>query len=45
MTIEIIEGNILDYKEDIIVQQVNCRGVMGSGLAKQIMNKYPSVSK
>ncbi|MCB4340706.1 hypothetical protein [Bacillus subtilis] len=27
--------------EDIICQQVNCKGVMGAGLAKQIRKKYP----
>ena len=29
-------GNILDSGADIICHQVNCRGVMGSGVAKQI---------
>lgn len=38
-----ISGNILDVTEGIIVQQVNCQGVMGAGLAKQICQKYPSV--
>lgn len=38
-----ITGNILDVQEGIIVHQVNCRGVMNSGLAKQIRNKYPEV--
>jgi len=41
--IKIIEGNILNAKEDIICHQVNCRGKMGSGLAKQIRDKYPNV--
>lgn len=43
--IKIIEGNILHYDKDIIVQQVNCQGVMGGGLAKQILEKYPEVPK
>ncbi|MCY7830321.1 Appr-1-p processing protein [Bacillus spizizenii] len=43
--IEIVKGNILDASEDIIVQQVNCKGVMGAGLAKAILNKYPNVKK
>lgn len=38
-----IIGNILDVTEGIIVQQVNCQGVMGAGLAKQIRQKYPHV--
>ena len=41
--IKIIEGNILNAIEDIICQQVNCHGKMGSGLARQIRNKYPNV--
>ncbi|MGG4439300.1 macro domain-containing protein [Brevibacillus fortis] len=41
--VQVIPGNILEAKENIIVQQVNCMGVMGAGLAKQIRAKYPSV--
>ena len=41
--IKIIEGDILNAKEDIICHQANTMGVMGSGLAKQIKNKYPKV--
>lgn len=41
--IEIVEGNLLNATEDIIAQQVNCQGVMGSGLAKQIREKHPEV--
>lgn len=41
--IEMVEGNILDATEDIIVHQVNCLGVMGAGLAKQIAQRYPIV--
>jgi len=36
-------GNILDATENVVLQQVNCKGVMGSGLAKQIRNRYPWV--
>ncbi|UTL74784.1 Appr-1-p processing protein [Bacillus halotolerans] len=43
--IKIEKGNILDATEDIIVQQVNCKGVMGAGLAKAILNKYSNVKK
>lgn len=38
-----IYGDILDIKQGIIIQQVNCKGVMGAGLAKQIRDKYPRV--
>lgn len=41
MAVKIIEGNILNATEDIIGHQVNCSGVFGAGLAKQIRNKYP----
>ena len=38
-------NNILDVTDGIICQQVNCKGVMGAGLAKQIKEKYPIVYK
>lgn len=41
--LEIVLGNILGSKENIICQQVNCRGVMGAGLAKQIRDMWPVV--
>lgn len=42
---KIINGNILDMTDGIIVHQVNCKGVMGAGLALQIKNKWPIVFK
>lgn len=39
--IKIINGDLLQAKEDIIAHQVNCQGVMGSGVAKQIREKFP----
>lgn len=39
----IVMGNILDVKRGIIVHQVNCKGVMGAGLALQIRRTYPEV--
>ena len=42
--INIVDGNILNCKEDIIVHQVNCQGIMGGGLAKQIANAFPKVN-
>lgn len=41
MTIVYTEGNLLDIKSGIICHQVNHKGVAGSGLAKQIREKYP----
>jgi len=47
MTIEIIDGDLLDAFEkgdvNIIGHVVNCQGVMGSGIAKLIKQKYPTV--
>ena len=41
--INIVEGDLLDAAEDIIVHQVNCYGIMGGGVAKQIREKWPEV--
>lgn len=39
----IINGNILDIERGVICHQVNCRGVMGAGIALHIRNKWPHV--
>lgn len=36
-------GNLLDAPQICIAHQVNCQGVMGSGVAKAIKEKYPNV--
>jgi O-acetyl-ADP-ribose deacetylase (regulator of RNase III) len=36
-----IDGDLLEIKDGIICHQVNCKGVAGGGLAKQIRDKYP----
>lgn len=36
-------GDILQSGAPVIVHQVNCKGVMGAGLAKQVRILYPSV--
>ena len=38
-----VKGNIFDSGADFILHQVNCRGVMGSGVAKQVRENYPWV--
>lgn len=38
-----IKGDIFESKADFILHQVNCQGVMGSGVAKQVREKYPVV--
>lgn len=35
--------NILDVKNGIIVHGCNAQGVMGSGVAKQLRDKYPGI--
>ena len=43
--VKVVEGNLLDAKEDIIAHQVNCQGVMDSGVAKAIKQKWPGCYK
>ena len=38
-----IKGNIFEQNADVICHQVNCQGVMASGVAKQVREKYPWV--
>lgn len=45
MGIEIIKGDIMQADKDIIVQQVNCKGLMGAKLSRTIMTRYPNVFK
>lgn len=45
MSVTIVDGDLLEAKEGIIAHQVNCRGVMGSGVAKQIKEKWPQAYK
>ena len=40
-----VKGNLLDSNCDYICHQVNCRGRMGSGIAKQIRERFPEVYK
>ena len=40
---EFIEGNIFECNDEAILHQVNCQGVMGSGIAKEIKRRYPNV--
>lgn len=41
--IQVIAGDITKAKENIIGHQVNCKGVMGSGVALDLRNKYPAI--
>jgi O-acetyl-ADP-ribose deacetylase (regulator of RNase III) len=38
-----ISGSIFDVGAHVIVHQVNCMGIMGSGVAKQVRDRYPNV--
>lgn len=40
-----VKGDIFQSGADVILHQVNCQGVMGSGIAKQVREKYPNVYK
>lgn len=39
----IVDGDIFESGADIIAHQVNCQGVMGSGVAKQVRDKFQNV--
>ena len=38
-----IKGDVLKSDADLIVHQVNCKGVMGAGVAKQVRDQFPLV--
>ena len=40
-----IKCDIFESGADVILHQVNCQGVMGSGVAKQVREKFPNVYK
>lgn len=41
--IKYIKCDIFESGADVICHQVNCQGVMGSGVAKQVKERYPYV--
>lgn len=43
MSIHVVKGDIFTTHCDIICHQVNCQGVMGHGIAKQVKEKYRGV--
>ena len=43
--IEYIKGDIRDTDCKVIAHGVNCQGVMGSGVAKALYEKWPEVKK
>lgn len=40
---KVVDGDLLDVTEGLIAHQVNCRGVMGAGVARVIAKRYPEV--
>lgn len=42
---KLINGDITTANEDLICHQVNCQGVMGSGVALAIKDKFPKVAE
>jgi O-acetyl-ADP-ribose deacetylase (regulator of RNase III) len=43
--VKVVEGDLLDVTEGLIAHQVNCRGVMGAGIARSIAKRYPEVEE
>ena len=43
--IQYLKGDIFDSKAQVIVNTVNCKGVMGKGLALAFKQKYPAMFK
>ena len=43
MSVKHFEGDLLESSCDFICHQVNCQGVMGSGIAKSVREKWPEV--
>jgi O-acetyl-ADP-ribose deacetylase (regulator of RNase III) len=43
LVMQIISADILSIDSGIITHQVNCRGVMGAGLAKALRKRYPAI--
>ena len=43
MNYTIIKGDLTKAIEDFIIHQVNCKGIMGSGVALAIRNEFPMV--
>lgn len=40
-----IKCNIFESGADVILHQVNCQGVMGGGVARQVKERFPEVFK
>ena len=43
MSITITKGNMFDLNCDALVNPINCKGVMGAGLALEFKKRYPAM--
>lgn len=43
MKIIYLKGDILNSEDNLLIHQVNCQGVMGSGVAKVFRNRFPNL--
>ncbi|MEK5030849.1 Appr-1-p processing protein [Paenibacillus sp. FSL R7-0302] len=43
MSIRLVNGDMMEAREDFLGHQVNCQGVMGSGIAKILRDRYPNL--
>ncbi len=43
MAVKVVNGDLFTTKAKYICHQVNCKGRMGSGVARQVRAKYPEV--
>lgn len=43
MTVNVMQGNLLDARVDALVNTVNCVGIMGKGIALQFKRRYPKM--
>ena len=41
----VVEGNLFDSDAELLIHQVNCMGIMGSGVAKELKMRYPEVEE
>lgn len=41
--IETVEGDLFEAKAEVLVNAVNCDGVMGKGIAKTFKDRYPQM--
>src|ERR1017187_6326366 len=43
MPVIVAKGNLFECNTDAITNTINCRGVMGAGIAKEFKKRYPEM--